>query len=310
MPRLRALLILAGLGIGWGITQPLGKIAASTGHPPFGLIFWQLVVCVLVLGAVALATGRRLPLHRAALRFYLVVAVLGTLVPNYTYYLSVARLPAAVMSVIIASVPMIAFALGLALRHERFALRRLGGLGLGLAGVAVMAAPGAALADAALAAFLPVALIGPLFYALEATWVARGGMAGMDAVEAMLGASVAGLLLCLPAALALDQWVALPLPPGPPELALVALSALHAVIYAAYVWLAARAGAVFAGQCSYIVTLSGVLWSALLLGERAGPAVWLAAALMLGGMFLVSPRGGAARGGRLARAAAKQQPAI
>lgn len=290
MRPLRAMLILVVLGLGWGMTQPLGKIAASTGHAPFGLIFWQLVVCVLVLGAVALATGRRLPLHRRALRFYVVVAVLGTLVPNYTYYLSIARLPAGVMSVIIASVPMIAFALGLALRSERFTPLRLAGLGLGLAGVAVMAAPGAALPDPAMAVFLPVAMIGPLFYAIEATWVARGGMAGLDAVEAMLGASIAGLILCLPAALLLGQWFAPPLPPGPPELALVVLSAVHAVIYAAYVWLAARVGAVFAGQCSYITTVSGVVWSGILLHEQLGPAVWLAAALMLGGMFLVSPR--------------------
>ena len=54
-------IILALIGIGWGSTQPLGKIAASTGHPPFGLIFWQLVVCILVLGALTLARGKRLP---------------------------------------------------------------------------------------------------------------------------------------------------------------------------------------------------------------------------------------------------------
>ena len=53
-------IILALIGIGWGSTQPLGKIAASTGHPPFGLIFWQLVVCVLVLGALTLLRGKRL----------------------------------------------------------------------------------------------------------------------------------------------------------------------------------------------------------------------------------------------------------
>ena len=36
-------IILALIGIGWGSTQPLGKIAASTGHGAFGLIFWQLL---------------------------------------------------------------------------------------------------------------------------------------------------------------------------------------------------------------------------------------------------------------------------
>ncbi len=52
----------------------------------------------------------------------------------------------------------------------------------------------------------------------------------------------------------------------------------------------ARAGAVFASQTSYIVTAAGVIWAMLILNERFPPAVWLAAAVMLGGMFLVQPR--------------------
>lgn len=282
--------ILVALGIGWGSTQPLGKIAASTGHRPFGLIFWQLVVCVLVLGAVALATGRRLPLNRRAAEFYVVVAALGTLIPNYTFYLSVARLPAGIMSVITAAIPMIAFPIALALGMDRFTPGRLAGLCLGLAGVAVIAMPGAALPDPAMAAFLPVAMVGPLFYALEGTYVARSRMAGMDAVQAMLGASLAGAALCLPLALASGQFFAMPLVPGRAEWALIGSSAVHAVIYATYVWLAARAGAVFAGQVSYIVTVAGVFWAMALLGERLAPGIWLAVALMAGGLFLVAPR--------------------
>ena len=57
MPPHRLLLlgVLLTLGIGWGSTQSLGKIAVSTGHGFFGLIFWQLVIGALVL--VSLQTG-------------------------------------------------------------------------------------------------------------------------------------------------------------------------------------------------------------------------------------------------------------
>ena len=37
-----ALLVL--LGIGWGVTQPLAKIAVSDGYRHFGLVFWQLAI--------------------------------------------------------------------------------------------------------------------------------------------------------------------------------------------------------------------------------------------------------------------------
>ncbi len=59
--RLGFLAMLLGLGIGWGSTQSLGKIAVSTGHGHFGLIFWQLVVGAAVLGAVQLVRRRACP---------------------------------------------------------------------------------------------------------------------------------------------------------------------------------------------------------------------------------------------------------
>lgn len=286
--------VLLWLGIGWGSTHPLGKIATETGHGAFGLIFWQQVVMVAVLGAIALVRRKGILLTREALRFYVVVAVLGTLIPNGTFYYSVAHLPAGIMSIIIATVPMLAFPMALALGMDRFSALRLAGLALGLLGVALLAAPGAALPDAAMAAFLPVALVGPLFYAIEATYVAHRGTQGMDALQAMLGASLTGLILCLPVMLALGQFYS-PLPLGRDDAALALSSALHALLYATYVWLAATAGSVFAAQSSYLVTGAGMLWAMALLGERPSPTVWLALTVMLAGVALVQPRGRASR---------------
>ena len=282
--------VLVVLGVGWGSTQPLGKIAASSGYPPFALILWQLVICVLVLGAITLVRGKGLSLSRRALVFYVVIALVGTLVPNATFYISVARLPAGIMSIIIAVVPMIAFPLALVLGFDRFDSRRLVGLMFGLAGVALIALPKASLPDPAMAAFLPLALVGPACYAMEGTFVSRYGMAGMDPVQAMFGASLVGLLLCLPVVLITGQWVD-PMPPwGLPEAALGLSSALHALLYAGYVGLAARAGAVFATQTAYIVTASGLCWAMVLLGERFSHWVWLAMVVMLVGIALVRPK--------------------
>ncbi|WP_434613780.1 DMT family transporter [Tabrizicola sp. M-4] len=287
--------VLLCLGLGWGLTQPLGKMAVAEGRGPFGLIFWQLVVCVIVLGALTLPRGKGMVLTRASLRFYVIVAALGTLIPNATFYLSVARLPSGVMSMIISAVPMIAFPVAVILGMERFAWARLAGLCLGLAAVGMLAAPGAVLAEAGMAAFLPLAMVGPLCYALEGLYVARHGMAGMDPVQAMFGASVVGLLGCLPLALGTGQMFDPFADFGQAEAALVASSAVHALMYSAYVWLAFRAGAVFASQCSYIVTGAGIFWAMLLLGERFPPSLWLALVLLLSGVALVSPRG--VRGG-------------
>jgi drug/metabolite transporter (DMT)-like permease len=282
--------VLTVLGLGWGMTQPLGKLAVSTGHPPFGLIFWQLVICVIVLGALSLPRGRGLIWRAEAWRFYVVVAVLGTLVPNATFYTSVERLPAGIMSILISTVPLISLPIALALGIDRFTGLRFLGLCLGLAGVALIALPAASLPEPGMAAFLPLALVGPLFYALEGNYVARFGTAGMDPLQAMFGASLVGAVLCLPITLATGQWVDPTLSWGRAEWALVASSVVHALMYAGYVWLAAQAGSVFASQTSYIVTASGVIWAMVLLGERFSPTVWAAAAVMLMGVALVNPR--------------------
>jgi hypothetical protein len=50
-------------------------------------------------------------------------------------------------------------------------------------------------------------------------------------------------------------------PWGAPEAAIVLSSLVHAGVYAGYVWMVGRAGAVFAAQVSYLVTPFGVLWA-------------------------------------------------
>ena len=289
-PRLRYGLVLLGLGVGWGATQPLGKIAASTGHQAFGLIFWQLVVCCVVLGALTVVRGKSLPLTARALQFYAVVAVLGTLVPNATFYTSVARLPSGIMSILISMVPLLAFPIAMAMRQDQFSLRRLAGLGLGLLGVALIALPSAGLPDPAMVAYLPLAMIGPLFYAFESIYVARVGTPGMDAVQAMFLASCVGAVIIFPVVIWSGQWINPGLPWGRAEMALVLESVVHTLCYCTYVWLAARVGAVFTAQTSYIVTGTGVIWAMLILGERFSPWVWAALCVMLLGLFLVQPR--------------------
>ena len=204
-------LVLVLLGLGWGSTQSLGKMATATGHQPFGLIFWQLVVGAVVLGAVSVLRGKGLVLTREALRFYVVIAVIGTLVPNATFYASVVHLPAGVMSILISTVPLIAFPMALALGMDRLSPGRLIGLGLGLLGVALIARPGGEIS----LGWLAVAMVGPVFYAAEATWVARSGTAGMDPVQAMFGVSVVGAVMAARAGMssaALRVWTTSGLP--------------------------------------------------------------------------------------------------
>lgn len=282
--------ILFILGAGWGLTQPLSKIAVSTGHLPFGLLFWQLLIGAVFLGVITVIRGQSLPLTWSALRIYLIIAFIGTIIPNSFSYRAAAYLPSGIMSIIIAMVPMFAFPVALALGMDRFSARRVLGLGLGLSGVALIALPEASLPDAAMLAWIPIAMIAPLCYGLEANVVARWGIGGLDPVQVLLGASCLGTVLMFPTALLTGQFIDPRAGIGGPELALVAASLLHAVIYAGYVWLVGRSGSVFASQVSYMVTGCGVIWAMLILSETYSIWVWAALFVMMLGISLVQPR--------------------
>jgi drug/metabolite transporter (DMT)-like permease len=291
MTRPAALLaVLVTLGAGWGITQPLAKIAVSEGYRHFGIILWQQTITALALGILLILRRRRPPLGRAQVGMFLLIAVIGTVIPNATSYQAAVHLPAGVLSILLSLVPLFAFPVALALGTDRFTAARLAGLLLGALGVAALVAPEASLPDPAMAAFIPLALVAPLFYGIEGNVIARWGTAGLDPVELLFGASVVGAFLSLPLALATGSFID-PRPPwGAPDLAILLSSLVHSVVYATYFWLVGRAGSVFAAQVAYLVTGFGVIWAKLLLGETYSGWIWLSLGLILAGLFLVQPR--------------------
>lgn len=282
--------ILFLMGLGWGLTIPLAKIAVSTGHQPMGLIFWQLVIVIVFLGALTLARGRRLKLGQAYLRLFVMVALFGAVLPDIFFYLAAARLPGGIMSIVTSTVAMFSLPIAILLGNERFEWRRLLGLVFGLCGIVMLIGPEASLPDAASAGFVLLALCAPALYATEGNLVALWGTQGLDSMQVIFGASLIGAVICLPLALLSGQWINPLNGIGAPELALAAAAALHALVYACYVWMVGRAGSVFTAQTSYMVTASGVLWSMALLNESYALWVWLALAVMLLGMVLVQPR--------------------
>ncbi|MEM1386580.1 MAG: DMT family transporter [Pseudomonadota bacterium] len=282
--------VLALCGAGWGLTVPLNKIAVSTGYGHFGLIFWQLVIGAAFLSLIIRLRGKSLAITWPQAAFCVVIALTGTVLPNAASYYAAARLPAGVMALVIALVPMFAFPVALLMRNEPFAMLRMFGLLFGAAAVALLIGPAASLPDPAMALFIPIALIAPFFYGIEGNVVAKLGTRGLDPIQLLCAASWIGALIALPLALGSGQFID-PRPPwGAPDRALMATALIHATVYSAYVWLVSRAGAVFAAQVAYLVTGFGIAWSITLLGERYSGYIWAALALLFAGLFLVQPR--------------------
>ncbi len=293
---MRLVLVAALLAIGaaWGLSLPLLRIAVSTGHGPFGLLAWQGVIMLALLAPMLAVT--RLPLPRLrgnALRFA-VVGGFGAVIPGFFTFLTAAALPAGVRAIIIAMVPMFVLPMALAMGFERPDLRRALGVALGAVAVALLILPQAGVTGAIGIGMVLLALVSPASYAVEATWLAWRGSAGLHPFQLLFGATAVGLLAVVALAAATGQLVA-PWPLGRAEAALVGCAVLNVLAYSGYVWLIGRAGSVFASLIAYLVTGFGVLFSWLLLGERYSPLVWAALALMIAAVALVQPLGAPAK---------------
>jgi len=278
------------MGAGWGVTQPLTKIAVSTGYGHFGLVFWQMALGAMLMGIICTIGGLRLPLHRRALRLYVILALIGTILPNTISYQAAVHLPSGIMSLLLSMIPMFAFVIALALGNDHFQWRRVVGLGFGLVGVLIIIVPSVDLGQSIPVFWAIAYLVTGLFYAFEGNYIAKWGTEGLGPFQVMLGASLMGMIGIAPVAVATGQFIAPDTTLPMPQLALIGASVVHVFVYATYVWLAGRAGAVFTTQVSYLVTGFGLLWAYLILSEAYAPTLWLALAAIFAGMYLVQPR--------------------
>ena len=287
-------LALIGMGAAWGALFLVSKIAVSGGYKPFGIMVWQLAIGVVLSGILTRLRGRSLAPSRLVSRRYFWlffgVAMLGTVVPNYFSYTAVVHLPAGIMAIVIAMVPLFAMPIALLMGFERAAWIRFAGTGMGALGVMLLIGPGTNLPGVAQAIYVLVALGAPLAYAGEGNFIAWYGGRGLDPLQILFGACVLGELVALPLSLASGQFISPFHVWQAPDWAIVFSSAINWLTYAGYVWLIGRAGPVFAGQVAYLVTGFGMIWAMVLLDESYPVTVWGALALMFVGIFLVQPR--------------------
>jgi drug/metabolite transporter (DMT)-like permease len=297
--RLWAWLVLLTMGVSWGLTFSLAKIAADGGAHPLGITFWQASLGAVFLGALTVARRRPIALDRRMLGLYAACALLGTVCPGILFFYAAAHVPAGVLSITVTLVPILTVFLAALLGVERLAAGRLLGVLCGMVAVVLLVAPQGSLPDPGAAPWVLAACAASACYAAENLVIALRKPAGASAFVVACGMYLVATLVMTPVVLATDSFVPLPLPweaPwGPVEWSIVGMAAISAVAYSLFIYLVGAAGPVFASQTAYLVTLAGVLWGMAIFGEEHSLWIWFALIVMLAGLALVSPRRTAAR---------------
>lgn len=281
-------IVLLVAGSGWGASISLTKIVASSGYDPLTLLFWQLVISATILLARLTVKRTALPLTGHHLVFYAFAGTLGTSLPDALAYIIAPNLPAGVISIVYALVPMMTFALAIALRAERFDLIRFAGVLLGLAAVALLTVPQIDPRAPVSPIWVFLLVLAGFCYACESVFAIFFMPETDNPLTLLTGMTLAALVFVTPMLLARGTSFAIRQFLGLPEAALILSSAIHVACYAGYLHVLRHKGAIFASQTAYIVTLSGVLWGMVIFTESHSAWIWLALLSSLAGLALVN----------------------
>lgn len=275
------------LGTMWGLGFSLAKIATTGGIAPITYSFWQSLGAGVVLSALVVLRGVRVPMSRRHAAFYLAMGITGQTIPNVTIILCVSHLPVGVAAVVVPLAPMFTCAIAYAIGLEGISSARIAGLVLGLAGTALVALPQAAVPEADQSFWVLIAMLTPLFYAIANIVAARWRPSDVDSATLAAAVHVVNATALLPIVMLGGFFYPLWPPFEGHELAVLAQMVVAVVGTILFLEVVRLAGPVFLSQAAYVVTTTAVLWGMLLFGERHGPALWVAIAAIFAGVLLV-----------------------
>jgi drug/metabolite transporter (DMT)-like permease len=278
------------MGMLWGVSFSVAKIAMNAGGTPMGVAFWQAVIASILLLSYTLARGRPMPLGGEQIRFYIVIGLLGIAIPGVCFYLAAPHLPAGILAITVTLVPILTYGLALTFKLEQISWRRVTGIIFGACAILLLVAPESSLPSRSAVPWLLLACVSSLCYASENILLARWEITGLGPIRIACGMNIAAALILLPVAISNDALFLPKFPFGVIEWTVVGLGLITTIAYTMFVMTIERAGPLFASQVGYVVTLAGVFWGMLLFGESHSAWVWVSLLTMLAGLALVSPR--------------------
>lgn len=283
------LLILFAVGGAWGAVPAIARFAVTGGIEPMGYVFWVGAGATGLCWTMCLLRGVRPRFSRAHMRYYLLSGCTRFVLAGFIMYSVLQNVPAGMVAIILGTSPLMTFVASAALKFERFSLIRGLGILTGLAGIVLMFAPGARVSNDVSNGWLLLGLLPPLIYAFSNIVIDRARPAGADSMALTAGMFTLAAAIALPLALAAGQFHPIwAVGFGLPETAMFGHAAILSFCFFGLYELIRRAGATFGGQATYVTTLTGVLYGMVLLGERPGLWIWLAAGLVLAGVGLVN----------------------
>ncbi|MDP7342890.1 MAG: DMT family transporter [Alphaproteobacteria bacterium] len=266
----------------------LNNYAVGSGTPALAFAFWQLFGAALMLIAVA-ALRRELPrLQWPHLRAYLAIGAIGIAVPIALLTWLSTKLPIGILSIIVILSPPITYVLALTFGLEKVKRMSVAGIICGLGGILLLIIPELSMQESGTIWWLLLALLAPASFALANNLAALLRPPDAPAVSLSSGMVSAAAIMLLPAMFLFGHGYVFPGPSAWADIAILGASGLTCVMYVTFLTIVKAAGPVFFSQFNYVIVVAGLGWGMLLKNESYALHVWLAAALMMAGVALLT----------------------
>ncbi len=261
--------MLLALSVLWGGSFFFIGVAVRE-LPTLTLVVLRVGLAALALWAFVALTGRRVPREGRVWAAFLGMGLLNNVVPFSLIVWGQLSIASGLASILNATTPLwTVLVAGLWLADEPLSGRKLGGVAVGLLGVALMIGLDAlgGLGTHVLAQL--AVLAGALSYAFAGVFGRRFRRMGVDPVVTAAGQVTAAALVLAPVTLLVERPWTLPPPSAVTWAAVVGLALLStALAYGLYFLILARAGATNLLLVTFLIPVSAILLGALVLGER------------------------------------------
>ena len=287
MRRWLPLIVLLLMGTLWGLQFAMLKLAVESGRSELNVLLMALVLISVVYAILVALRGRAIRVTRENVVFFVIIAVLGYILPMGATLYAAPHLPAGIITLFASLSPIATFAVAIGLRTEPVSRIRIGAMLLGCVSALLVLGPEAELPGYGAIGWMLLVLIVPLTYGVESIYVAARWPKGMGVLELGLGEAIVAAILTLPFFFLFGEPASFGIGFSVADLAIVVFVLCGIFEILMYFWLIRTTGGVLVTFGTFVSLFAGIAWGMVIFSERHGPPVWLAVAFLVGALALV-----------------------
>ncbi|MGB7258264.1 MAG: DMT family transporter [Pseudolabrys sp.] len=277
-------LLLLLLSVLWGGSFFFTGVAVRE-LPPLTIVMVRVTLGAALLLSVIHVAGGSLPKTVAGWRPFLVMGLLNNVIPFSLMVAAQMYISSGLASVLNATTPLFTVLVLASFGDERLTARRIVGVVVGLAGVAILRGPAFGDAHSQTIGLL-LCLGGTLSYGFSGLW-GRRKLVGVPAITSATCQLICSSAVMIVIAAAVERPWQLPMPSAATWLSLLGIAVLStALAYIVFFEIMIRSGAANVMLVTLLIPVTAILLGYLLLGEPLS-AREIAGALIIGSALLV-----------------------